>query len=176
MRLTSYVWRHLKTAVFWYRRAVPKDVRGRLPRIDGFDGSPNRVELTKSLRTKKQTEASGLAAAIDILVEAAILRARETEAPLPTFLNIAWMAPAQNHELRMKPDGIERGLTPPGPLPKEGNFVNVKVGAYIDDIETLSIEDLMFAANFYIWFTWSGPKELDPGSRMVIINQQEGSA
>ena len=78
----------------------------------------------------------------------------------------------QNHELRMKPDGIERGLTPPDPLPREGNFVNVKVGTYIDDIETLSIKDSMFSVNFYIWFSWNGPKELDPGSKLVIVDGQ----
>jgi hypothetical protein len=79
---------------------------------------------------------------------------------------------AQNHELRMKPDGIERGLTPPDPLPTDGNFVNVKVGTYIDDIETLSIKDSMFSVNFYIWFSWNGPKELDPGSKMLIVDGQ----
>lgn len=74
------------------------------------------------------------------------------------------------HAARMSPDGNEPGRTPPDPLPKEGNFATVKVGTYIDNIDGLSIRDSSWAANFYVWFSWTGPKDLDPGGKLVLVD------
>lgn len=77
---------------------------------------------------------------------------------------------ASNHQARMNADKSERGHTPPEPLPAEGNFINVKIGTYVDNIDNLSIKDSMWSANFYLWFSWKGPKELDPGSKFVLVD------
>ncbi|MEO5363376.1 MAG: hypothetical protein H7838_07100 [Magnetococcus sp. DMHC-8] len=78
---------------------------------------------------------------------------------------------AEHHHLaRMSPTQVEPGHTPPDPLPAEGTFTNVKVGTYIDNIDSLLIRDSVWSANFYLWFHWTGPKELDPGSKFVIVD------
>lgn len=79
-------------------------------------------------------------------------------------------ASERNHIARMSPTGIEKGHTPPEPLPETGNFVNVKVGTYIDNIDTFSIRDSSWSANFYVWFSWTGPKSLDPGGKLVVVD------
>ena len=70
----------------------------------------------------------------------------------------------------MSPTGVEAGLTPPEPLPAEGDFATVKVGTYIDDIDGFSIKDSAWSANFYIWFSWTGPNNLDPGGKFVLVD------
>ncbi len=77
---------------------------------------------------------------------------------------------AMHHAARMHPTQVEPGHTPPDTLPAEGEFVAVKVGSYIDNIESLLIRDSVWSANFYLWFSWTGPKELDPGSKFVIVD------
>lgn len=77
---------------------------------------------------------------------------------------------ASNHQARMTADANERGHTPPDPLPNEGNFVNVKIGTYVDNIDNLSIKDSIWSANFYLWFSWKGPKDLDPGNKFVLVD------
>ncbi|MEO5350890.1 MAG: hypothetical protein H7836_14790 [Magnetococcus sp. YQC-3] len=77
---------------------------------------------------------------------------------------------AQHHLARMNPTAVEPGHTPPDPLPTEGNAAMVKVGTYIDNIETLSIRDSVWSANFYLWFSWTGAKEVDPGGKFIIVD------
>ena len=55
-------------------------------------------------------------------------------------------------------------------LSETGDFVNVKVGTYIDDIETLSVKESYWTTHFYIWFTWQGDKTLDPGGKMFLVD------
>jgi len=74
------------------------------------------------------------------------------------------------HQARMSPTSTEPGYTPADPLPAEGSFTTVKVGTYIDDIDTFSIKDSSWSANFYVWFSWVGPKELDPGGKIVLVD------
>ncbi|MBF0628035.1 MAG: hypothetical protein HQL91_07425 [Magnetococcales bacterium] len=76
----------------------------------------------------------------------------------------------KNHQARMNPTQVEAGHTPPEPLPAEGDFVSVKIGTYIDNIDNLSIRDSNWSANFYLWFSWKGPKEIDPGNKFVIVD------
>ncbi|WP_162785530.1 hypothetical protein [Polynucleobacter necessarius] len=48
----------------------------------------------------------------------------------------------RNHALRMSPDVVESGNTPPDPLPiNNADFKSVNVGIYLDGIETFSIKD-----------------------------------
>ena len=55
-------------------------------------------------------------------------------------------------------------------LSDDGDYIKVKVGTYIDDIETLSVKDSFWNTHFYIWFTWNGDKTLDPGGKMVLVD------
>ncbi|MBI3447100.1 MAG: hypothetical protein HY055_17465 [Magnetospirillum sp.] len=75
-----------------------------------------------------------------------------------------------NHAARMNPSGVEKKHTPPDPLPAEGNYINVTVGTYVDNIDSLSIRDSNWSANFYVWFNWTGPKTLDPGGKLVVVD------
>ena len=81
-------------------------------------------------------------------------------------------ADVRNHEARMSPVLVEPGRTPSDPLPPQGDFVTVKVGTYVDAIPELSIRNSNWSAEFYVWFIWQGPKELDPGGKFVLV---EGS-
>ena len=76
----------------------------------------------------------------------------------------------QNHLARMSATGVEHGHTPPEPLPAEGGFTTVKIGSYVDNVDTLSIRDSSWSANFYVWFNWTGPKTLDPGGKLVVVD------
>lgn len=76
----------------------------------------------------------------------------------------------QNHMVRMSTTGVEKNHTPPETLPPEGNFTNVTVGTYVDNIDNFSIKDSAWSANFYIWFTWTGAKSLDPGGKLVVVD------
>ncbi|OAN50756.1 hypothetical protein A6A04_17560 [Paramagnetospirillum marisnigri] len=80
------------------------------------------------------------------------------------------MRASHNHQVRMTADVVERGHTPPEALPADGNFATVTVGTYLDNIDTFSIKDSSWSANFYIWFNWTGPKTLDPGGKMVVVD------
>ncbi|MEO5346115.1 MAG: hypothetical protein H7834_07025 [Magnetococcus sp. YQC-9] len=75
-----------------------------------------------------------------------------------------------NHTARMSPILVEAGHAPPDTLPAQGSFTLVKIGSYVDDIENLSIRESFWTANFYLWFSWIGPKELDPGNTFIIVN------
>lgn len=76
----------------------------------------------------------------------------------------------RNHQARMSATGIEGGHTAPAALPGEGGFSTVKIGTYIDDIDGFSIRDSSWIANFYIWFSWAGARDLDPGGKLVVVD------
>ncbi|MCG6553877.1 MAG: hypothetical protein L7F77_16255 [Candidatus Magnetominusculus sp. LBB02] len=76
----------------------------------------------------------------------------------------------KKHALRMNPTAAEPGKTPPDPLPDTTGYAAVKVGTYIDNIDTLSIKDSVWSANFYIWFSWQGDAKLDPGGKVVLVD------
>ncbi|MBF0457802.1 MAG: hypothetical protein HQK99_07900 [Nitrospirae bacterium] len=74
------------------------------------------------------------------------------------------------HTLRMNPTAAEPGRTPPDPLPDTNSHVTVTLGTYIDDIDSLSIKDSVWSANFYIWYKWQGDAKLDPGGKLVLVD------
>ncbi|MBK9071717.1 MAG: hypothetical protein IPL79_12055 [Myxococcales bacterium] len=76
----------------------------------------------------------------------------------------------RNHALRMDPAKAEPGQTAPDPLPATGNFVTVHTGMYVENIETFSIRDLNWSANFYVWFRWQGSPELNPAGTMQLVD------
>lgn len=76
----------------------------------------------------------------------------------------------QSHIARMTPGAVERGQTPPDPIPETGDFVPVTMGLYLDGIETLSIRDSFWTATFYVWFRWNGDRSLAPGTNFRIVD------
>ena len=75
-----------------------------------------------------------------------------------------------NHTARMNSMAFETGKTPPDTLPDEGNYTNVTVGTYFEDIDNLSIKDSLWSANFYVWFAWKGDQALDPGGKFIVVD------
>ena len=75
-----------------------------------------------------------------------------------------------NHALRMDPNAVEPGKTPPDPLPANVEFKPVHIGIYLDGIDNLSIRDSYWTATFYVWFRWKGDKSLDPGKHFQLID------
>lgn len=75
-----------------------------------------------------------------------------------------------NHAARMNPTAAEAGRTPPDPLPEGGGYTTVKVGTYLDDVDSLSIRDSFWTTNFYVWFSWTGDKNLDPGGKVSLVD------
>lgn len=55
-------------------------------------------------------------------------------------------------------------------LEEKGDYIPVRVGTYIDSFENLSIRDSFWSTHFYIWFSWKGDKELDPGGNFFLVN------
>ncbi|MFZ2968932.1 MAG: hypothetical protein WA080_07775 [Sulfuricurvum sp.] len=52
--------------------------------------------------------------------------------------------------------------------PKKQDFTEVKVGTYLENIHNLSIANSSFSADLYVWFSWKGAKELDPGETFQV--------
>jgi hypothetical protein len=76
----------------------------------------------------------------------------------------------RNHALRMSPDAVEPGKTPPDPLPPNVDFKPVNVGIYLDGIESFSIKDSYWTPTFYIWFRWKGDQSLNPGKNFRLVD------
>ncbi|MCY9665695.1 hypothetical protein M5X11_12090 [Paenibacillus alginolyticus] len=53
--------------------------------------------------------------------------------------------------------------------PKKPDFTEVKIGSYLENIRNVSIADSSFSADLYIWFSWQGNKELNPGDLFQIV-------
>ena len=76
----------------------------------------------------------------------------------------------KNHALRMSPDAVEPGKTPPDPLPSGEDFTPVHIGIYLDGIESFSIKDSFWSPTFYIWFRWKGNSSIDPGQNFRLVD------
>ena len=53
--------------------------------------------------------------------------------------------------------------------PKKEHFNEVHVGSYIESIHDLSIADSSFSVDMYLWFSWQGDKDLNPGETFQVI-------
>jgi hypothetical protein len=71
---------------------------------------------------------------------------------------------AESHKNRM--DATKSDVKYP---PQKPEFVEVKVGSYVENVRDLSIADSSFSADFYIWFSWKGDKELNPGEMFQVV-------
>lgn len=80
------------------------------------------------------------------------------------------LASQENHRLRMTPGLVERGQTPPDPVPATGDFVPVTMGLYLDGIEAISLRDSFWTPTFYIWFRWTGDRALNPGGHFRLVD------
>jgi hypothetical protein len=81
MRLMSYIRKHPKTGIFWYRRSVPPALRAHVPNVAGFADKSGRTEFTKTLGTQSEAEANRLAAKIDVVVQVALDEAKHVKSP-----------------------------------------------------------------------------------------------
>jgi ABC-type multidrug transport system fused ATPase/permease subunit len=76
----------------------------------------------------------------------------------------------ERHVARMSATGVEPGRTPPDVLPEKGDHVTVKIGTYVENIDSLSIRDNMWNVIFYVWFSWKGDAKLDPGGKLDVVD------
>ena len=70
---------------------------------------------------------------------------------------------------RMDPLQTEPGLTPADTTSLKGvRPINVSTGIYVDRIEELSMRELSWTVDFYIWFNWSDTLLKSPDNFQVI--------
>jgi hypothetical protein len=69
-----------------------------------------------------------------------------------------------DHKNRMDVTQVEAKYPPQKP-----GFNEVKVGSYLENINDVSMADLSFSADLYIWFSWRGNKDLNPGDTFQLI-------
>jgi hypothetical protein len=69
-----------------------------------------------------------------------------------------------DHKNRMDVSHVEVNYPP-----KKSGFTEVKVGSYLENIHDVSMADSSFSADLYIWFSWLGNKDLNPGDTFQII-------
>lgn len=80
------------------------------------------------------------------------------------------LASIQRHNERMRPEVGEGGRTPPPvALPAGAAPVRVLAGIYLDRIVELSIKEVGWTVDFYVWFRWRGP-EADPGEKFQVVD------
>lgn len=80
------------------------------------------------------------------------------------------LAAEAGHRIRLTPGAVEKGQTPPDPIPETGTFVPVTLGLYLDGIDGMSIRDSVWSPTFYIWFRWTGDRALSPGANFRIVD------
>ncbi len=80
------------------------------------------------------------------------------------------LAADASHAIRLTPGLVEHGQTPPDPIPESGDFTPVTVGLYLDGIEAVSVRDSFWSPTFYIWFRWTGDRDLAPGANFRVID------
>ncbi len=51
----------------------------------------------------------------------------------------------------------------------EGDYTEVLVGMYIESLRNVSIADSSFDAVFYLWFSWEGEKDFNPGESFQLV-------
>lgn len=79
-------------------------------------------------------------------------------------------AAVERHNERMDPDIGEGGKTPPPKaLPAGATPLTVTAGVYLDRIIELSVKEVGWTADFYVWFRWKGPGE-DPGEKIQVVD------
>ncbi len=79
-------------------------------------------------------------------------------------------ASIKRHDDRMNPDVGEGGRQPPPTaLPAGAAPVRVTAGIYLDRIVELSVKEVGWTVDFYVWFRWKG-QEADPGEKFQVVD------
>lgn len=77
---------------------------------------------------------------------------------------------AERHRARMSRNEEELGTTAPETsLPDSAQPVPVTVGFYVDRISSLSVRDVSWTVDFYVWFLWRGDS-IEPGSDFQVVD------
>jgi len=80
------------------------------------------------------------------------------------------VASVKRHDDRMNPDVGEGGRRPPPTaLPAGAAPVRVTAGIYLDRIVELSVKEVGWTVDFYVWFRWNG-QEADPGEKFQVVD------
>jgi hypothetical protein len=80
------------------------------------------------------------------------------------------VASTRRHDDRMNPDVGEGGRQPPAKaLPAGASPAAVTAGIYLDRIIELSVKEVGWTVDFYVWFRWKGQGE-DPGEKMQVVD------
>ena len=74
-----------------------------------------------------------------------------------------------SHAERMDPAAPESGLTE-ADIPAPAGAVPVHAGIYVDRIVALSLPEVSWTVDFYLWFRWEGAADLDPGASFQVID------
>ena len=82
-------------------------------------------------------------------------------------------AALEQHAARIHPERAEVGKTAPDLKTikdtKSEKTMLVKSGIYVDRIVKLSVREVGWTVDFYIWFTWTG-NDIDPGENFQLID------
>jgi hypothetical protein len=79
-------------------------------------------------------------------------------------------ASSRRHDNRMNPAVGEGGRQlPPTALPEGANPVRVTAGIYLDRIVELSVKEVGWTVDFYVWFRWKGQAP-DPGEKFQVVD------
>jgi len=76
------------------------------------------------------------------------------------------------HQERIDPNKTEKGKTAPDYRRLNGeqnNSDRVKVGIYVDRIETISTKETLWTVDFYLWFDWKG-SDIRPGETFHVVD------
>ncbi len=76
----------------------------------------------------------------------------------------------ERHRARMSRTEEESGTTPPDTtLPENAAPIPVTVGLYVDRISALSVRDVSWTVDFYIWFRWTDDS-IQPGDDFHVVD------
>src|SRR5688572_20404386 len=77
--------------------------------------------------------------------------------PLVQSLRSSRQAADARHAARIDPNADEPGVTAADrDLPAGANPTRVLAGAYVDRVLELSVKDVSWTVEFYLWFRWRG--------------------
>lgn len=80
------------------------------------------------------------------------------------------IAATKRHQDRMNPNIGEGGTKPPSTaLPEGAAPATVQAGIYVDRVVELSVKDVGWTVDFYLWFRWKGGG-IDPGENFQVVD------
>jgi hypothetical protein len=80
------------------------------------------------------------------------------------------IAATERHQDRMNPNTGEGGTRPLSiALPEGAAPLRVQAGIYVDRVVELSVKDVGWTVDFYLWFRWQGGG-IDPGENFQVVD------